>query len=78
MMLYNHNCAEFSGDCQMHIALKPQIGHHMTLPSSLVQYDRNCAEFSGGWQMRIALAKLLLGPAGQAAVGAGTGGLMLL
>eukprot|EP00967_Tisochrysis_lutea_P123969 scaffold206908_cov13-Tisochrysis_lutea.AAC.1 len=42
-----------------------------------VQYDRNCSEFSGGWQMRIALAKLLLGPAGQAAVGAGTGGLML-
>ncbi|KAF5838245.1 P-loop containing nucleoside triphosphate hydrolase protein [Dunaliella salina] len=45
---------------------------------SAEQYDRNCSEFSGGWQMRIALAKLLLGPAGQAAVGAGTGGLMLL
>lgn len=50
---------------------------HLTV-FSLVQYDKNCSEFSGGWQMRIALAKLLLGPAGQAAVGAGTGGLMML
>jgi len=61
----------------------PSLAHSTRRAAALTslpraQYQKSCSEFSGGWQMRIALAKLLLGPAGQEAVGSGQGGLMLL
>jgi len=42
------------------------------------QFHVSASQFSGGWQMRIALARLLLGPAGQAAASGLSGGLLLL
>lgn len=42
------------------------------------QFHAPASTFSGGWQMRIALARMLLGPAGQAAAQGLAGGLLLL